>query len=203
MERMLPKMYKDLFGIVSVLCMGLFPHQVVTEESLCYLDFRPQPYSLEEEVGSIVWESPKVPLQWKVDLNETNDGRSFCTGSRKEHRRAANRPCTFRRYLGTSAREKPKHQRVRDIPKSSNCPRWIGEPLRLQLRQYALEAKVLRQLLERVELSGSRRRRQLGKKRRLPGKKRKGTVEQSKQNRLKNEKRSLKKPFEDASSKEA
>ena len=72
MERMLPKMYKDLLGIVSVLCMVLFPHQVVAEESLCHLDFYPQPYYLEEEVGSLVWEYPKVSLQWKVVLNETN-----------------------------------------------------------------------------------------------------------------------------------
>ena len=108
MERMLPKMHKDLLGIVSVLCMVFFPHQVVAEESLCHLDFRPQPYSLEEEVGSLVWEYPKVPLQWKVDLNETNVWKEFRTRSRKEHRGAANRPCTFRRYLGTSARRRDR-----------------------------------------------------------------------------------------------
>ena len=32
-------MYKDLLGIVSVLCMVWYPHQVVAEESLCHLDF--------------------------------------------------------------------------------------------------------------------------------------------------------------------
>ena len=77
MERMLPKMYKDILGIVSVLWMVSFPHQVVAEESLCHLDFLPQPYSLEEEVGKFVWEFPKVHSQWKVDLNETKEWKKF------------------------------------------------------------------------------------------------------------------------------
>ena len=72
MERMLPKMYKDLLGIVSVLWIVWYPHQVVAEESLCHLDVRPQPYSLKEEVGNLVWEYPKVSLQWNTDQSRKN-----------------------------------------------------------------------------------------------------------------------------------
>ena len=204
MERMLTKMYKDLFGLVLVLCMGLFPHQVVAEGSLYHLDFRPQPYSLEEEVGSIVWEFPKVPLPWKENLNETSVWKKL------RHQKPKGAPKSRQQALylpqvpwNFSQEQKAKHQRTRDIQKSSNCPRWIGEPLRPRLQQYMLEVKVLRQPLERVEPSGSRRRKQLGKKRRLLGKKRKGTVEQSKRNRLRNEKESLKKLYKDTSEKEA
>ncbi|CAE7681231.1 unnamed protein product [Symbiodinium sp. CCMP2456] len=72
MERMLPKMHKDLLGIVSVLWMVWYPRQVVAEESLYHLDFLPQPYSLKEEVRNLGWEYPTVPLQWKTDRSRTN-----------------------------------------------------------------------------------------------------------------------------------
>ena len=72
MQKMLPKMYKDLLGIASVLWIGWYPHQVVAEESLCHLDIRPQPYSLEEEVGSLLWEYPTVSLQWSIDQSRKN-----------------------------------------------------------------------------------------------------------------------------------
>ena len=192
MERMLPKMHKDLLGIVSVLCMVLFPHQVVAEESLCHLDFRPQPYSLEEEVGSLVWEYPKVPLQWKVDLNETNVWKEFLHQKPKGTPRSQ-QPALYLPQVpwNLSKEEKLKHLQVEDTRKFWNYPQCIGDrPLRLQ--PFVLEAKVLRQLRERAEPSGSKKRRQPGKKKRLPGRKRKETGEQSKQNRLKNEKRSLK-----------
>ena len=194
MERMLLKMYKDLLGIVLVLCMVLCPHQVVAEESLCHLDFRPQPYSLEEEVGNLVWEYPKVPSQWKADQSETSVWKKFLHQNPKGTPRSL-RPALYLPQVpwNFSKEEKLKHQQVEDTRKSSNCPRWTGEPLRL--RQSALEAKALRQLFlrERVEPSGSKRRRQPGKKRRLPGKKRSETGEQRKPNRLK--KRSLKEPL--------
>ena len=198
MERMLPKMYKDLLGIVSVLCMVLFPHQVVAEESLCHLDFRPQPYSLEEEVGSLVWEYPKVPLQWKVDLNETNVWKEFL--HRKPKGTPRSQPALYLPQVpwNFSQKERPEHQQdqqVRDTQKSWNYPQCIGDrPLRLQ-PSVLVVAKVLRQQRERAEPSGSKRRRQPGKKKRLPGRKRRETGEQSKQNRLKNEKRSLKEPL--------
>ena len=85
MERMLPKMYKDLLGVVSVLCMVWYPHQVVAEESLCHLDFRPQPYSLKEEVGNLVWEYiPKYPRNGKQTRAGRAYGRSSCTWSRSK-----------------------------------------------------------------------------------------------------------------------
>ena len=194
MERMLPKMYKDILGIVSVLCVVSFPHQVVAEESLCHLDFLPQPYSLEEEVGRFVWEFPKVHSQWKVDLNETKEWKKFLHQKPKGTPRIR-QPALYLPQVpwNFSQEEKPKHPQVRDIQISSNCPRWTGEPLRL--RPYDLEEKAVRQLRERAEPSGSKKRRQLGKKRRLPGKKRKETGERSKLNRLKSKKRSLKEPL--------
>ena len=115
MERMLPKMYKDLLGIVSVLCMVLFPHQVVAEESLCHRDFRPQPYSLEEEVGSLVWEYPKVPLQWKVDLNETNVWKEFMHQKPKGIPRS--QPALYLPQVpwNFSKKEKPEHQQYQQV----------------------------------------------------------------------------------------
>ena len=148
MERMLPKMYQDLLGIVSVLCMVLFPHQVAAEESLCHRDFRPQPYSLEEEVGSLVWEYPKVPLQWKVDLNETNVWKEFLHQKPKGIPRS--QPALYLPQVpwNFSKKEKPEHQQyqqVRGIQKSWNYPQCIGDrPLRLQ-PSVLVVAKVLRQ----------------------------------------------------------
>lgn len=62
MERKLPKMYKDLLGIVSVLWMVWCgcpvvaeAHLAVTEGSLYPHEFVPQPYSLQEEVRNLVW----------------------------------------------------------------------------------------------------------------------------------------------------
>ena len=95
MERMLPKMYKDLLGIVSVLWMVWYPHRVVAEESLCHLDFRPQPYSLKEEVRSLVWEYPTVPLQWKTDQSRTSVWKK---GKKKKYQ------------VPVEARELTKHQ---------------------------------------------------------------------------------------------
>ena len=166
MERMLPKMYKDLLGIVSVLCMVSFPHQVVAEESLCHLDFYPQPYYLEEEVGSLVWEYPKVSLQWKVDRNETSVWKKFL--HRKPKGTPRSQPALYLPQVpwNFSKKEKLEHQQdqqVRDTQKSWNYPQCIGDrPLRLQPSVLAM-AKVQRQQRERVKPSGSKKRRQPGR----------------------------------------
>ena len=165
MERMLPKMYKDLLGIVSVLCMVWYPHQVVAEESLCHLDFRPQPYSLKEEVGNLVWEYPKVPSQWKTDQSEKNVWKKLLHLEQKQTAKSRQpawnppqEPWNF------SKEEKMKHQRqVEDTRKFSRFPKWTGEqPLRLRLSAPERPLRLLRE--PRVEQNGS-------KKRRLPGKK--------------------------------
>ena len=72
MERMMPKVYQDLLRVVSVIWIGLYPHQVIAEGSLCHLNVRPQPYSLKEEVGDLVWEYPPASLQWNTDRSRTN-----------------------------------------------------------------------------------------------------------------------------------
>ena len=188
MERMLPKMHKDLLGIVSVLCMVWYPHQVVAEESLCHLDFRPQPYSLEEEVGNLVWEYPKVSSRWKTDQSETSVWKKFLHQKPKGAR--SRQPALYPPLVpwNFSKEEKLKYQQVEDTRKFSNCPRSIGD-LPLRLRPSALVAKALR-LLPQVEQSGSKRRR-------LPGKRRSETGEQrSLQRKLKRlKKRSLKEPL--------
>ena len=83
MERILPKMYKDLLRIATVLWMVWYPHQVVAEESLCHLNLRPQPYYLEEKVENLVWEYPKVPLRWK-DQSRKNIWKQFPNQGQKE-----------------------------------------------------------------------------------------------------------------------
>ena len=190
MERMLPKMRKDLLGIVSVLCMVWYPHQVVAEESLCHLDFRPQPYSLKEEVGNLVWEYPKVPSQWKTDQSETRVWKKFLhqkpKGTAKSRQPALYLPQVPWNF---SKEEKLKYPQVEGTRKFWNCPQCTGDqPLRLRP---SAQAKALRLLREpKVEQNGS-------KKRRLPGKKRSGTSEQrSLQGKLKRlRKRSLKEPL--------
>ena len=124
MERTLPKMRKDLLGIVSVLCMVLFPHQVVAEESLCHLDFRPQPYSLEEEVGNLVWEYPKVPSQWKADQSETNVWKKFLHQKPKGTPRSRQPalylpqvPWNFSQEEITEAPTGKRHTEILELPK--------------------------------------------------------------------------------------
>ena len=70
MERKLPKMYKDLLGIVSVLWMVWCgcpvvaeAHLAVTEGSLYPHEFVPQPYSLQEEVRNLVWVAQEISAQ--------------------------------------------------------------------------------------------------------------------------------------------
>ena len=129
LERMLPKMRKDLLGIVSVLCMVLCPHQVVAEESLCHLDFRPQPYSLEEEVGNLVREYPKVPSRWKTDQSETSVWKKFLHQKPKGTARSR-QPALYLPQVpwNFSKEEKLKHQPVRHTPGIGPCdsghPPW-------------------------------------------------------------------------------
>ena len=184
-------MYKDLLGIVSVLCMVWYPHQVVAEESLCHLDFRPQPYSLKEEVGDLVWEYPKVPSQWKTDQSEQNIWKELPHLEQKQIAKSRRPVWNLQQELwNSSKKEKMKHQRqVEGTRKSLRFPKLTGEqPLRLRL---SVLEKALRLPREpKVEQNGS-------KKRRLPGKKKSGTGKQrSLQGKLRRlKKRSLKEPL--------
>ena len=190
MERMLPKMYKDLLGIVSVLCMVLCPHQVGAE-SLCHLDFCPQPYSLEEEVGNLVWEYPRVHSQWKADRSETNVWKKpLLQNQQIQYEAQKSQQKTSRQPPAQWNSSQPEHRA--GTQKSFSCLQLIGEvPQHRRRQQYVLEEeKAQRQPLARVELKGSKRRR-------LPGKKRSETRRQRSQQgkQRKQKKKSLKEPL--------
>ncbi|OLQ03254.1 hypothetical protein AK812_SmicGene13798 [Symbiodinium microadriaticum] len=129
MERMLPKMYKDLLGIVSVLWMVWYPHQVVAEESLCHLDIRPQPYSLKEEVGSPVWEYPTVPLQWKTDQSKKSVWKQLLNLEQKRTRKNLQLASNLQQELWNfSMKVEMKHLlQVKDTRRSSSFPKWTEE----------------------------------------------------------------------------